>query len=359
MTAFDEDTGDLGKITYSLSGSGDSITKFTIDPKTGDIKVAGPLVNNTSIDFGKTTADIAMELENNFTRRYRFDVIASDSDKKERRQTVIPIEVHVLDENVNAPFVFYPQPNSKYPVTISENFPTKQMVFDVEDVNNNGPVFSKSNYGYSVSEGLTGTLPGLWASDISNLLVQEIKELPDQSGFAFKHTYSKTLRGGDGKNNTFAIKRCEDKLICPIRAVEKYVQWSSKWGVNLTNGFLFRLVSENGIVLEDAVTYSAIYERLKYYLQILGIDEGETPHSLRAGCAVTLAISKENTAKDIMSHIGWSSLKMANYYSRASQLKDACNVAEELAKRNIEDAAEIYAEFGSTENLSNAFGSGQ
>lgn len=33
-----------------------------------------------------------------------------------------------------------------------------------------------------------------------------------------------------------------------------------------------------------------MYERLKFYLKILGIDEGETPHSLRAGCAITLAI---------------------------------------------------------------------
>lgn len=45
------------------------------------------------------------------------------------------------------------------------------------------------------------------APDISNILVQEVKEIPDKSGYVFSHTYSKTLRGGDGKSNIFIIKR--------------------------------------------------------------------------------------------------------------------------------------------------------
>lgn len=56
-----------------------------------------------------------------------------------------------------------------------------------------------------------------------------------------------------------------------------------------------------------------MYERLKFYLKILGIDEGETPHSLRAGCAITLAIGGGKVQADgIMSHIGWSGTKMAD-----------------------------------------------
>lgn len=32
-----------------------------------------------------------------------------------------------------------------------------------------------------------------------------------------------------------------------------------------------------------------------------------------------------------MSHIGWSVTKMADYYSRAAQLKDACSTGEHLS----------------------------
>lgn len=103
------------------------------------------------------------------------------------------------------------------------------------------------------------------ASDISNILVQKVKEIPDKSGYVFSHTYSKTLMGGDGKSNLFIIKRCKDSLICPIFALEQYFQVSSNLGLNLSTGFLFRLVTESGRVLDAPVTYSAMYERLKFY----------------------------------------------------------------------------------------------
>lgn len=66
------------------------------------------------------------------------------------------------------------------------------------------------------------------ASDISNILVQEVKEIPDKSGYLFSHIYiSKTLRGGDGKSNLLIIKRCKDFLICPIFSLEQYFLGSS------------------------------------------------------------------------------------------------------------------------------------
>ena len=192
------------------------------------------------------------------------------------------------------------------------------------------------------------------ASDVSNILSQEMRTLPDKSGYVFKHTYGKTLRGGNGKCNTFVIKRCDDTLICPIYALEYYFAQSAKFGLDLSSGYAFRLVTEQGKVLDDAISYSAIYERLKYYLQILGIDEGETPHSLRAGCAITLALSSD-TRDDIMSHVGWSSSKMADYYSRATQLKDACSVAQHLSVADKNNIEAIYAEYGQFTELSNPF----
>lgn len=82
------------------------------------------------------------------------------------------------------------------------------------------------------------------ASDIFNILVQEIKKIPDKFGNVFSQTYSKTLMGGDGKSNLFIIKRYKNSLICTISALEQYFVGSSKLGLNLSTGFLFRLVGE-------------------------------------------------------------------------------------------------------------------
>ncbi len=70
------------------------------------------------------------------------------------------------------------------------------------------------------------------ASDISNILTQELKELPDKSGFVFQHTFGKTLRG-DRNINTFVVKRCADEHICPIRGLELYFSRARSWSVDL------------------------------------------------------------------------------------------------------------------------------
>lgn len=43
--------------------------------------------------------------------------------------------------------------------------------------------------------------------------------------------------------------------------------------------------------VDTPITYSSIFERLKYFMRTLGLEDGETPRSLRAGCLVTLAFS--------------------------------------------------------------------
>lgn len=190
------------------------------------------------------------------------------------------------------------------------------------------------------------------ASDMSNILTQEIKLLADNSGLVFCHTYGKCLRGGDGKRNCFVIKRCTDKLICPVSGLEEYLNYCKRWHVNLSNGYLFRQVTENNIVLDASVSYSLIYERLKTYLRLLGIDNGETPHSLRAGCAVTMALAKDSNPSDIMNHIGWSSPKMADYYSRATKLHDSAIVATSLSDAVNDDEVErFYIENGNFDLL--------
>ena len=57
------------------------------------------------------------------------------------------------------------------------------------------------------------------ASDVGLIVTQEIWKLKDNSGFVFCHTFGKTLRGDSGRNNTFVLKRCDNKIICPVSAL--------------------------------------------------------------------------------------------------------------------------------------------
>ncbi|CAC5414985.1 unnamed protein product [Mytilus coruscus] len=171
------------------------------------------------------------------------------------------------------------------------------------------------------------------ASDVAIVLSQEVKKLDDDSGFVFNHTFGKILRGGSNKCNTFVLKRCDDKIVCPVSGLESYYTFMKNHGISLKTGYLFRIITESGRVLENHVSYSSIYERFRGYLITLGILKGETPHSMRAGCAIMLALSDDNAnTQGVMNHVGWKSERMAHYYTRANTVKDASHVACNLAK---------------------------
>lgn len=88
-----------------------------------------------------------------------------------------------------------------------------------------------------------------------------------------------------------------------------------------------------------------VYERLRYYLSVIGLYEGETPHSFRAGCAITMALSNAaNSVDQVMQHIGWFSKESAEYYSRKHLLVDSGLLASKLAESN-DMAANIEYEF--------------
>lgn len=117
-------------------------------------------------------------------------------------------------------------------------------------------------------------------------------------------------------------------------------------------GYLFRIVSENGRVLDKNVSYSVVYERLLYYLSTLGIYEGETPHSFRAGCAITMALSGSAENEDqAMRHIGWFGRSSAEYSITHTMIDSgvvATKLAESVFQENgIESQYKGKADYGS------------
>ncbi|KAK3107786.1 hypothetical protein FSP39_022109 [Pinctada imbricata] len=192
------------------------------------------------------------------------------------------------------------------------------------------------------------------ASDVGMTMSQEMKILNDDSGLVFNHTFGKTLRG-DGKCNQFVLKRCNDNLICPVQGIENYLQITKSLAITVECGYLFRPLTELGRIINEPLSYSAIYERLREYLSRLGIYEGETPHSFRAGCAIHMLMTKSAQSSDQMKrHIGWSTDMSVKYYSRETLLKDASSVADRLSKSVNSDYVESqYRSFCDWSDLHN------
>ncbi|KAJ8300322.1 LOW QUALITY PROTEIN: hypothetical protein KUTeg_021841 [Tegillarca granosa] len=57
-----------------------------------------------------------------------------------------------------------------------------------------------------------------------------------------------------------AQEKCEDLEVCPIKGLLDYVEFCKAYNVDLSKGYLFRIVSENGIVLDKPVSYSVFWE---------------------------------------------------------------------------------------------------
>ncbi len=103
---------------------------------------------------------------------------------------------------------------------------------------------------------------------------QELKRLPQGQGFLIKHTFGKTFRVD--KANVFTVRPCPDGVICPVKALDKYIHGSLSMGVDLRAGYLFRPLGAHDRVLDSGFTYNMAYDRLKRYLGLLGLDEGES-----------------------------------------------------------------------------------
>ena len=177
--------------------------------------------------------------------------------------------------------------------------------------------------------------------------------MPGNEGLLFSHTVGKTL--GNGRCNTFAVKRLKEVSLCPVQGLDDYVKGAKDIGVDLRTGCLFRLLdTSKQSVLEHSLTYAAIYDRLKYYLNTLGINEGETPHSLRRGCAITLSLSGEGgKAEEIMGHVGWFSEKSLKRYNNLDKILDSSSISNMFASVGdcASDPSDLYDRLGTVGNM--------
>lgn len=90
----------------------------------------------------------------------------------------------------------------------------------------------------------------------------------------------------------------------------------------------------------------------------MNIYEGETAHSFRAGCGITLMANNITSSEEIMEHVGWRSRQSFNRYSRINRIVGTSWVGDLLAKVSVledMDANVIFDKFGDYSRLPQAF----
>lgn len=73
-------------------------------------------------------------------------------------------------------------------------------------------------------------------------------------------------------------------MVCPVAGLEIYVKEAQSIVSIFPRAiFLDLLITLVGTFFDTHVTTPVMHSRLKYYLKLFGIDEGETIHGIRGG----------------------------------------------------------------------------
>ena len=194
-------------------------------------------------------------------------------------------------------------------------------------------------------------------SDLGRINSSDVLTFLENKGFLFNQVFGKTLRGNGW--NVSVLKPFPDSPFCPVTNLRFYVALAEKMSMDLRAGFLFRTTDHHENVTVSPFVGLAVANRLKKYLDDLHINDGETAHSFRSGCSITLSllgISYEQVAK----HVGWKSLDMAVYYTQCDKviaIDDASSMVAHASQGSSKDmsAAEMLGKDFRARNFLNGF----
>lgn len=97
------------------------------------------------------------------------------------------------------------------------------------------------------------------SANLGRIMLKETLFFPDNSGILFRQSFGKTL-WGDGEN-VFAVHRCENNVVCPVKNFVPYLSLCCLMGLDLQSGFSFRTTRANSVT-EKPFVGSAVYNRL-------------------------------------------------------------------------------------------------
>ena len=178
--------------------------------------------------------------------------------------------------------------------------------------------------------------------DLSLLSSDRLYCLPREEGIFVSQTIGKTF-SIDNPNN-FILYTPKDPDICPIRHLKEYIEFAKSIQINLTEGCLFRIRDKKTkLIINKPMDSSLETDRLRAHLSAIGLYEGETSHSTRRGCAITLRMLGVND-DNINAHIGWGRGRMVDHYAGIADLYGPRGAARQLsdaAQKNTLGSSEL------------------
>ena len=178
--------------------------------------------------------------------------------------------------------------------------------------------------------------------DLSLLSSDRLLSLPNEEGILVSQVAGKQF-SMDNQNN-FILYRSKDRDICPIRHLTAYITYAENSLIDLRVGFVFRIWDKkNKTIVNKPMSSSLITDRLRMHLKSINLYEGETSHSTRRGCAITLRMLGVDD-EHINEHIGWGRGSMIDHYASIGNICGPKGVARKLsdaAQRNLAGQSDL------------------
>lgn len=192
------------------------------------------------------------------------------------------------------------------------------------------------------------------ASDLGLVKSERIFDLPRSQGIFISETAGKTASLNSPKSYIVMISKDQD--ICPVKFLKQYIEFSSNIGIDLRNGYIFKVRdNKSKLIVDKPVSSSSMSERLKTHLMSISMYQGESGHSMRRGCAITLKMLGVTDAS-INQHIGWGCQAMLEHYARigtlcgpnsaANALSQAAAVGKCTKKSQLAEISSAYTSIG-------------
>ncbi|CAC5395697.1 unnamed protein product [Mytilus coruscus] len=159
---------------------------------------------------------------------------------------------------------------------------------------------------------------GSRGEDLGLLTADRCFQIPDSDGIFVSQTAGKVATLDNPRN--FIVLPSKDSDICPVKNFKKYITNAKELSITLTEGYVFRIRDKGSRkIVNEPVTSSCMTERLKLHLNVLKLYEGETSHSSRRRCAITLRMLRVND-EAINQHVGWGTKHMVDHYANVGKL---------------------------------------
>ena len=147
--------------------------------------------------------------------------------------------------------------------------------------------------------------------DLSFTFASQLLRLPNGKEFIFNFLFGKTLRAGS--REAVVVLADEGAETCAYRAVSEYIEAAKAIGWDLSAGYLFPTVKDDGARGTRKYLARAMTVSLQGHLRAADLPPHFTMHSFRVGGS--LSRSMDGTAiEEIMRIGGWKTELMARHY---------------------------------------------